>query len=151
MSADVADSQLTSSLFSLARMQLQIQGIRFGALNRHTRGLIIADLLIAGLVIYNGGAYYLWVASLVLLAISLVVAVWALRAGRGAQIGLSIDAIHETGETEDRLETRETLLGRLAGDVQANEPILASQAFLFDKALIFVVIAFVIDVAGQLL
>jgi hypothetical protein len=141
---------LTSELCALARDQLGMQTARSGTLNAGALAVMAIDAALAIFVIDTSGADGLWIAALALLGLSFALAIRALRLTDVKETGPSVARLREDRETHDDHRLTESLLEDLATDIQLNDRILARTATLFNRALITLVLAILIDLAGRL-
>src|ERR1039458_227485 len=139
----------------LAASQLQIQAAQSVALDASALGVMAVAAAVAGSVarIVSGarGAYALWILALVLLGLSLGLAVWSLRLPGAEQIGPSIADMPETPESKDEHSPEDSLLNDLAEDIETNEHALDRKDPLLDRALTFLVLTIIVELAGRLL
>ncbi|MGP0101501.1 MAG: hypothetical protein ACLPUT_07775 [Solirubrobacteraceae bacterium] len=108
------------------------------------------DAALAAVIIGTRGAYDLWIAALTLLGLSLGLAVRALRILGAEETGPSVAHLREDRETHDEHQITESLLADLTAGIRNNDHALARKAVLFDRALIVLVLAILIDLAGRL-
>ncbi len=141
---------LTDRLCSLAESQLQMQTSRSAALDAGALGVMALDAALAAVIIGTRGAYDLWIAALTLLGLSLGLAVRALRILGAEETGPSVAHLREDRETHDEHQITESLLADLTAGIRNNDHALARKAVLFDRALIVLVLAILIDLAGRL-
>jgi len=78
-------------------------------------------------------------------------AVQSLRLPGAERIGPSIADTPEAPESEDEHSPADSLLNDLAEDIEANEHALDRKDPLFDRALRFLVLAIVLELAGRVL
>jgi hypothetical protein len=140
---------LTGELCSLAERQLQMQTARSATLDTGALGLMAIDAALAALLIGTTGAYDLWIAALVLLGLSFALAIRALRLAGAEETGPSVARLRGERKTHDEHELRESLLADLTAEVRINDHALARKAVLFDRALILMALAILIDLAGR--
>ena len=95
--------------------------------------------------------YELWILALVLLGLSFGLAFKALRNPGAEQIGPCIGDVLKARETHDDRTLREWLLDDLIDDVAANEEALSRKGPLVGRALTFLVLAILVELAGRLL
>lgn len=141
--------RLADRLSSLAESQLQIQMSRSAALDAGALGVMGVDVAVAAIILAVGSADYLWVAALLLLCISLGVAIRVLRLAGAEQTGpLVANVLAERDSYEDgKLE--ESVLERLAAETLGNRRALTRKAPLLDRALISLVLAIAVEMAGR--
>jgi hypothetical protein len=151
MSTKAIAPRLADRLCSLAESQLQMQTARFAALDGGALGVMAVDAGVAAIVIGARGAYELWIVALVLLGLSLGLAVRTLRLPGAEQTGPSVAAMREAREGKDEHELEELVLEDLARDVEINDQALAHKRPLFDRALTFLVLAILVELAGRVL
>jgi hypothetical protein len=142
--------RLADRLCSLAESQLQMQTARSAALDAGALGVIAVDAGVAAIIIGARGTYGLWIVALVLLGLSLGVAVRTLRLPGAEDTGPSVAAMHEARETQDDNELERSLLEGLAEDVQINDEALVRKAPLFNRALTFLVLAILVELAERI-
>jgi glucose-6-phosphate-specific signal transduction histidine kinase len=143
-------SLLTGELSSLARDQLKTQSGRSTALDAGALGLMVLDVALATTVLETGGAYDLWIAAPALLGLSFGLAIQALRRKGATETGSSVARLSEYGETRSARQIRELMREELTEEVDINDHALARKAVLFDRALIVMALAILIDLAGRL-
>jgi hypothetical protein len=142
--------RLADRLCSLAESQLQMQTARSAALDGGVLGVIAVDAGVAAIVIGTRGAYELWIVAMVLLGLSLGLAVRTLRLPGAEETGPSVADMREAREgNDDEHELEESVLEDLARDIQINEQALARKGPLFDRALTFLVLAILVELAGR--
>jgi hypothetical protein len=151
MSTKAIAPRLADRLCSLAESQLQMQTARFAALDGGALGVMAVDAGVAAIVIGARGAYELWILALVLLGLSFGLAFKALRNPGAEQIGPCIGDVLKARETHDDRTIREWLLDDLIDDVEANEQALARKGPLIGRALTFLVLAILVELAGRVL
>lgn len=142
-------SRLADRLSSLAESQLQMQTARFAALDGGALGVMAVDAGVAAIILGARGAYELWIVALVLLGLSLGLAVRTLRLPGAEQTGPSVVAMREAREGKDEHELEELVLEDLARDVEINDQALVRKGPLFDRALTFLVLAILVELAGR--
>ena len=143
-------SSLPDKLFALARDQLGMQTARSGTLNAGALAVMAIDAALAIFVIDTSSAQGLWIAALALLGLSFGLAIRALQLTGTEATGPSVTRLLGNLETHDERRLTESLLNDLANDVQFNERALARTGALFNRALIPLVLAILIDLAGRL-
>jgi hypothetical protein len=122
---------------------------RFAALDGGALGVMAVDAGVAAIIIGARGAHELWIVALVLLGLSLGVAVRTLRLPGAEQTGPSVAAMREAREGKDDNELEELVLEDLARDVEINDQALVRKGPLFDRALTFLVLAILVELAGR--
>ncbi len=143
-------SLLTDRLCSLAESQLQMQTSRSTALDAGALGVMALDIALSTIVTETEGAYDLWVAALMLLSLSFGLAIQALWLKGTRATGPSVARLREERETHTARQLRESMLEDLTEDLQTNEHTLARKVVLFERALIVLVLAILIDLAGRI-
>jgi hypothetical protein len=143
-------SLLIGELSALARDKLKTQSGRSTALDAGALGLMLLDVALATTALETRGAYELWIAALALLGLSFGLAIRASRRKGAEDTGPPVARLHEYRETRDARQLREFLLAELTKGVRANEHALARKSLLFDRALIVMALAILIDLAGRL-
>lgn len=151
MSTKVIAPRFSEDLFPLTLNRLQRQTARSGALDGRALGVIFIDALLAATITVGAGVYELWILALVLLGLSFGLAFKALRNPGAEQIGPCIGDVLKARETHDDHTLREWLLDDLIDDVEANEEALSSKGPLIGRALTFLVLAILVELAGRLL
>jgi len=141
--------RLAERLCSLAESQLQMQTARSAALDAGALGVIAVNTGVAAIVIGTGGAYDLWIVALVQLGLSLGLAVRTLRLPGAEETGPSVAYMREARETRDEHRLEEWLLNDLTEDFEINEQALAHKGPLFDRALMSLVLAILVELAGR--
>jgi hypothetical protein len=149
MSTKAHKPGLTDRLCSLAESQLQMQTARFAALDGGALGVMAVDAGVAAIVIGTRGAYYLSILAILLLGCSFSLAMRALRLPGAEQTGPSVAAMREAREGKDDNELEGLVLEDLARDVEINDQALVRKGPLFDRALIFLVLAILVELAGR--
>jgi hypothetical protein len=149
MSTKAHKPGLTDRLCSLAESQLQMQTARFAALDGGALGVMAVDAGVAAIVIGARGAYYLSILAILLLGCSFSLAMRALRLPGAEQTGPSVAAMREAREGKDDNELEGLVLEDLARDVEINDQALVRKGPLFDRALIFLVLAILVELAGR--
>jgi glucose-6-phosphate-specific signal transduction histidine kinase len=143
-------SLLIGELSSLARDKLKTQSGRSVALDAGALGLMLLDAALVATVIETEGAYELGIAALALLGLSFGLAIRALRHKGATETGPSVARLSEERETHAARQIRESMRAELIDDAQANDRALARKTVLFDRALIVMAFAILIDLAGSL-
>jgi len=143
-------SLLTCELSALARDQLKMQTSRSTALDSGALGLMALDVAFATIVIETRGAHDLWIVALLLLGLSFGLAIRALWRKGTEATGPPVARLREERETHAADQLRESQLEDLAAGVNINDRALARKTVLFDRALILLVLAILIDLAGRL-
>jgi hypothetical protein len=151
MSTKVIAPRFSEDLFPLTLDRLQRQTARSGAVDGRVLGVILLDALLAATITVGAGVYELWILALVLLGLSFAFAFKALRNPGAEQIGPCIGDVLKARETYDDRTIQEWLLDDLIDDVDANEEALARKGPLFNRALTFLVLAILVELAGRLL
>ena len=141
--------RLADRLCSLAESQLQIQAARSAALDGGALGVMAVDAAIGAIAVDTSGAYDLWVLALILLGLSLSLAVRVLRIPGAERTGPVIEDIYGARETQDDSELERSLGEVLAQDIRTNRQALARKGPLFDRALISLVLAILVELAGR--
>ena len=143
-------SLLIGELSSLARDKLKTQSGRSVALDAGALGVMVLDVALATTVLETRGAYDLWIAALALLGLSFGLAIRALRLAGAEETGPPVARLSEDRETRVARQIRESMLEDLTEEVDTNDLALARKAVLFDRALIVMALAILIDLAGRL-
>jgi hypothetical protein len=151
MSTKAIAPRFSEDLFPLTLHRLQRQTARSGALDGRVLGVILLDALLAATITIGAGVYELWILALVLLGLSFGFAFKALRNPGAEQIGPCIGDVLKARETYDDRTIREWLLDDLIDDVESNEQALARKGPLIGRALTFLVLAVLVELAGRLL
>jgi hypothetical protein len=149
MSNPETTPRLADNLRLLAASQLQIQAARSVALDGGALGVMAVDAGVAAIIIGTRGTHGLWIVALVLLGLSLGLAVRIIRLPGAEETGPSLADRRDAGETRDERRLEEWLLNDLTEDIETNEQALARKAPLFDRALTFLVLAIVVELAGR--
>jgi hypothetical protein len=149
MSLNAITPRLADRLCSLAESQLQMQTARSAALDGGVLGVIAVNAGVAAIVIGTRGAYELWIVAMVLLGLSLGLAVRTLRMPGAEETGPSVADMREAREIQDDRRLEERLLNDLTEDVETNDHALARKGPLFDRALRFLVLAILVELAGR--
>jgi hypothetical protein len=136
----------------LAASQLQIQAARSVALDGGALGVVAVDIAVAAIVLGARGAYDLWILALLLLGLSLGLAVQTLRLPGAERIGPPPSQTPlEVREAQDEHSLEDSILNDLAEDIETNEHALDRRDPPFERALAFLVLAIVVELAGRLL
>lgn len=143
-------SLLIGELSSLARDKLKTQSGRGAALDAGALGLMLLDAALVATIIDTRGASDLWIAALMLLGLSFSLAIRALRRKDAENTGPPVARLNEDRETHDARQIRESMREELTEEVDINEHALARKTVLFDRALIVMALAILIDLAGRL-
>ncbi len=151
MSTKPTKPGLADGLRLLATSQLQIQAARSVALDGGALGVMAVDAAVAAIVIGARGTYDLWIVALVLLGCSLGLAVRTLRLPGAERTGPSVADTLEAREGTDEHSLEDAFLNDLAEDIQTNEHALACKDPLFDRAQTLLVLAILVELAGQVL
>jgi hypothetical protein len=141
---------LTGNLCALARDQLQMQTSRSGTLDAGALGVMGLGAALAALVINADHSDGLEIAALSLVGLSVGLAVATLRLAGADETGPSIAAIAAARTRHGERVLEEWLLNDLAEDVHTNERGLARKATLFDAAVMMLMLAVIVDLAGRL-
>ncbi|HVA20261.1 MAG TPA: hypothetical protein VMU55_08805 [Solirubrobacteraceae bacterium] len=149
MSTKAITPRFADNLRLLAASQLQTQAARSVALDGGALGVMAVDAGVAAIVIGARGAYDLWIVALVLLGLSFGVGVRALRRQGADETGPSVADMREARETKEDRRLEEWLLNDLEEDLQTNDQALARKGPLFDRALTFLVLAILVELAGR--
>jgi len=151
MSTKAITPRLAESLRLLAASQLEIQAAQSVALDGSALGVVSACVAVAAIVLLGvRSAHGLWIAALVLLALSLGLAVRALLLPGAEQIGPPVGDMLDARRTYDDEELEETLLESLATETAANNQALARKDPLLVAAVTLLVLAIVLELAGVL-
>jgi hypothetical protein len=142
-------SLLIGELSGLARDKLRTQSGGSVALDAGALGLMLLDVALATTVLETEGAHGLWIAALALLVLSFALAIRASRHKGATETGPSVARLSGERETRGAREIRELMRAQLTKGVRANEHALARKSLLFDRALIVMALAILIDLAGR--
>jgi hypothetical protein len=152
MSTKAIAPRCSEDLFPLTLNRLQRQTARSGALDGRALGVILLGGLVACIITTGArGMHELWILGLVLLGLSFGLAFKALRNPGAEQIGPCLGDVRKARETQDDRTIREWVLDDLLDDVEANEQALARKGPLVRRALTFMVLAILVDLAGLVL
>jgi hypothetical protein len=143
-------SLLIGELSGLARDKLRTQSGRSVAVDAGSLGLMLLDVALATAVLETKGAHGLWIAALAVLLLSFAQAIQASRHKGATETGPSVTRLSEYRESRDARQIRESMLEELTEEAQTNEHALARKAVLFDRALILMALAILIDLAGRI-
>ncbi|MGH2875707.1 MAG: hypothetical protein ACRDLV_05600 [Solirubrobacteraceae bacterium] len=111
--------------------------------------MIAVDAAFATSVVKTGAAD-LWILALALLGLSLGLGVRTLRLPGAVHSGSSVTKTLELRDIHDDHELEESVLTDLADSVDKNERTLTRKATIFDQALIFLILAITVELAGRL-
>jgi hypothetical protein len=136
-------------LCPLAETQLQIQASRSGVLDTSAFGVMAVDAALAAIFLDTGATHAVSVSALALLALSLALAVGALRLAGAERTGPSVANMLEAPDTLDHGKLERAVLTDLAADLATNEHTLARKATFLDRALTCLVLALVIELTGR--
>ncbi|MGH2903893.1 MAG: hypothetical protein ACRDK7_09965 [Solirubrobacteraceae bacterium] len=131
----------------LAASQLQIQATRSVALDASALGVMAVDLAVATTAF--GVAYALRILALLLLGPSLGQAVRSLRLPGAKRTGPSVTDTPKALDGKDEPPPDDSLLNDLAEDIEINEHALARKEPSFERALTFLVLAILVELAGR--
>ncbi len=148
MSTKAITPRLADRLCSLAEGQLQTQVSRSGTLDASALGVVSACVAVAAIVLGVRSAYHLWIAALVLLAVSVGVAVRALFLPGAKQIGPLVADMLDARQAHDDKDLERTLLNDLAAETLANEDALRRKNLLLTGAVALFVLALVLKLVG---
>jgi len=129
--------------------RLQTQVSHSGVLVGGALGAMGVDVAVALIVLGGGGAYDLSILALLALGCSFFLAVRALRLPSAKEAGPTLAAMRRARETEDARAFEDSLLDDLESDIQINDRVLARKTLLFKHALTFLVLAILVELAGQ--
>jgi hypothetical protein len=150
MSTKAIKPGLADWLRLLAGSQLQTQVSRAVALDGGALGVMAVNAAVALIVIDAEGMYGLWIIALLLLGLSFSLAVQTLRLPSAEETGPSIASMRRAREAEeDEYLLEDSLLNDLEDDIQTNDQTLARKIRLFDRALNFLVLAILVELAGR--
>jgi len=148
MSTQGITPRLADGLRSLAESQLQTQVSRSGALDAGALGVVSACAAIAAIILNVRSADHLWIAALALLGLSVSLAVRALFLPGAEQTGpLVKDMLDDRANLDDK-DLEESLLEDLATHTFNNKRALARKDPLLARALAFLILAIVLELAG---
>ena len=148
MSTKAITPRLADWLCSLAESQLQTQAARSASVDAGALGVVSACAAIAALVLAVKSADHLWIAALALLGLSAGLAVRALFLPGAEEIGPLVTDILNDRATRDDEELEQSLLEDLADETLVNNQGLARKDPLFIRALAFLVLAVLLELAG---
>lgn len=148
MSTQGITPTLAGSLRSLAESQLQTQVSRSGALDAGALGVVSASVAIAAIVLSVKSAHRLWIATIMLLGLSLGLAIRTLLVAGAKQNGPLVMDILEAREVYDDEVLEEELLNDLAAETLANERALAHKELPLARALTFLIVAIALELVG---
>jgi hypothetical protein len=138
---------LISELCALTRDQLKTQTTRSVALEASALGVMAFDATFATIAL-TFGRTRLWIAVLALLCMSFAPAIVTLGLPGADQAGPASARIRRRRESEDDALLTERLLDWLERDRHVNLLILKRKEPLRDRALIFLALAVIIELAG---
>jgi hypothetical protein len=131
--------------------RLQTQVSRSGALVGGALGVMAVDVAVALIVLGAGGAYALSILALLALGCSFSLAVRALRLPSAKEAGPTLAAMRRAREAEDPRAFEDSLLDDLESDIRFNDRVVARKTLLFKHALTFLVLAILVELAGQVI
>jgi hypothetical protein len=140
--------RLADRLCFLAVSQLQTQISRSGTLDTSALGVVSACAAIAAIVLGVRSAHHLWVAALILLVLALGLALRALRLPGAARNGPLVADILDARASNGDETVEADMLEDLAAETLANEQTLARKDWLLAKAVIMLVLAITLELAG---
>jgi hypothetical protein len=143
-------SLLIGELSGLARDKLRTQSGRSVAVDAGSLGLMLLDVALATAMLETRGAHGLWIAALAVLLLSFAQAIQASRRKGATQTGPSGARLSEYRESRDARQIRELMRAELTEEAQTNEHAVDRKAVLFDRALILMALAILIDLAGRI-
>jgi hypothetical protein len=150
------DPLFVSELCALARDKLKQQTARTAALDTNTVGVMVLDVGL-GAIVLSSGRTSLWVAALTVLCLSLALAAGALSLPGAKLTGPSTARLRRERSgpsgrcaTIDDADPLQRLLDGLEWDARANDRANAPKAMLFHVALILLMSAIVLELAGRL-
>jgi Na+/melibiose symporter-like transporter len=148
MSTDETDS-LQLSLCSLATTQLKIQGTISRSLDFRLHCVLVIDAMAAAIILGTGHTHGVWIAAVVLLVVSVALAAWTLRLP-AERTGPSPHEILQAGETLENHILGQSLLDDLSKDIVTNEHSLLRKTSMSNRALIFLMLGFLVEIAARL-
>jgi hypothetical protein len=143
-------SLLIGELSGLARDKLRTQSGGSVALDAGALGLMLLDVALATTVLETKGAHDLWIAALAVLGLAFGLAIQTSRRKGAEDTGPPVARLNEERETRGARQIRESMREDLTEAAEANEHALARKSSLFDRALIVMALAILIDLAGRL-
>ncbi len=149
MSAKPTKAEPSEWLRLLTGNRLQTQVSRSAALDGGALGVMGVGVAVALIVVGAGGAYVLSILALLALGASFGLAVRALRLPNAKDAGPSLTAMRRARESEDAREFEDSLLDDLESDIQINDRAVARKTLLFKHALTFLMLAILVELAGQ--
>jgi hypothetical protein len=150
MSTKPIKPRLADNLRLLVASQLQMQAARSAALDGGALGVVAADAAVATIAIDTRGTFALWIIALILIGLSLGLAVKALRLPGAKETGPSVSRTLKARESQDERKLEEWILNDLARDVEINDEALVRKGPLFDRALILLVLAIILELTARL-
>ncbi len=132
----------------LAASQLQAQMSRSGTLDTSALGVVSACAAIAAIVLGVRSAHHLWIAALLLLVLALGLALRALRLPGAKRNGPSVLEMLDARASNDDETIEDDLLNDLAEAVQSNEETLDRKDLLLARAVMLLVLAILLELAG---
>jgi hypothetical protein len=151
MSTKPITPRLIDRLCSLAEGQLQIQAARSVALDAGALGVMAVNTAVAAIIIDTRGPHDLWIVALVLLGLSAGLAIRVVRLTGAEQTGPLVYGVLEAGATEENDQLELSLLQDLATDMLINRRALARKSPPFNQAQTLLVLAILVELAGQVL
>jgi hypothetical protein len=148
MSTRPITPRFAESLRSLAEGQLQTQMSRSGTLDTSALGVVSACSAIAAIVLGIHSAHHLWLAALILLVLSLGLALDALRRPGAEQNGPLVADMLDARASNDDGYLEDILLKDLAAETLANEQAIARKDRLLAWAVVLLVLAIALELAG---
>jgi hypothetical protein len=104
----------------------------------------------ASIAALSRSAHGLWIAALAVLGLAFGLAIQTSRRKGAEDTGPPVARLNEERKTRGARQIRESLREDLTEAAEANEHALARKSLLFDRALIVMALAVLIDLAGRL-
>lgn len=139
---------LADRLCSLAESQLQTQTARSASVDAGALGVLSACAAIAAIVLSIRSTAHLWIAALALLGLSASLAIRILLLTGAKEIGPLATQILDARGTCDDKELEQSLLEDLADETYTNSKALARKDPLLTWALLLLVFAIALELAG---
>jgi hypothetical protein len=148
MSTKPITPRLANSLRSLAESQLQIQAARSASVDAGALGVVSACAAIAALILNARAAHHLWIAALILLAVSAGLAIRALLLAGAEEIGPLLGDMLDARARENDAYLEDVLLDDLATETLTNNRALARKDRLLAWAAALLMLAIVLELTG---
>jgi hypothetical protein len=151
MSAKTTEPDPDEWMRLVAGSRLQKQSSRSAELNAGPLGVMAVDGAGILIAITTGEPYGLSILALLLLGSSFILAMRTLRLPSAREAGPSLASMRDAREVETARAFEDSLLDDLEEDIEANEHALARKTLLFKGALTFLMLAILVELAGQAL